>query len=112
MTGVQTCALPIWQGMGKKVILADLASNEGPMTEETVRSRLNQYLEEADLILIDGPSCEESADVLILADCADAMIMVIREGASQPDDLKEMFTSLQYANASPLGYVLSICSNI
>ena len=81
------------------------------MTEEKVRNSLNQYLEEADLILIDGPSCDQSADALILADCADAMIMVIREGQSQPDEIKEMFQSLQYANARPLGYVFNICSN-
>lgn len=101
-----------WQRMGKKVILTDMALKEGIMTEEKVRCSLDEYLEEADLILIDGPSCDQSADSLILADCADAMIMVIREGASQPDDLKEMFQSLQYASARPLGYVLNICSNM
>lgn len=100
-----------WLNRGKKVIVTDLASIEGPMTEEKVRNSLNQYLEEADIILIDGPSCDKSADTLILADCADAMIMVIREGYSQPEEIKEMFQSLQYANARPLGYVLNICSN-
>lgn len=100
-----------WLNKGKKVILTNLALIEGPMTEEKVRCSLNQYLEEADLILIDGPSCDQSADALILADCADAMIMVIREGQSQPDEIKEMFQSLQYANARPLGYVFNICSN-
>ena len=100
-----------WSGMGKKVILADLASEEGPLTEEAVRSALDQCPEEADLILIDGPPCGRSADPLVLADCADAMIMVIREGRSQPEELREMFRSLQYANARPLGYVLNICSN-
>lgn len=101
-----------WRSMGKKVILADLALIDEPMTEEKVRSCLNQNLDEADLVLIDGPSCDQSADALILADCSDAMIFVIREGASQPDEIKEMFQSLQYANAKSLGYVLNICSNI
>lgn len=101
-----------WQGMGKKVILIDMALKKGTMTEEEVRCSMNQYSEEADLIIIDGPSCGQSADSLVLADCADAMIMVIREGASQPEELKEMFQSLQYANARPLGYVLNICSNM
>ena len=113
--GQSTIAIELekaWLRMGKKVILTDMALNEGPVTEEKVRSSLNQCLEEADLILIDGPPCDQSADALILADCADAMIMVIREGASQPDEIKEMFQSLQYANASPLGYVLTLCNNI
>lgn len=101
-----------WGKMGKKVIRTDLTLEEGPMTEEKVRGFLKQNLEAADLILIDGPSCEESADALILADCADAMIMVIREGQSQPDELKEMFEALHYANAKPLGYVLNRCSNM
>lgn len=101
-----------WQGMGKKVILTDMALKEGAITEEKVRNSLNQQLEEADLILIDGPSCDQSADSLILADCADAIVMVIREGASKPEELKEMFGSLQYANAKPLGYVFNICSNM
>ncbi len=101
-----------WQRMGKKVILTDMALNDGIMTEEKVHCFLNQYLEEADLILIDGPSCDQSADSLILADCADAMIMVIREGAPRPKELKEMFQSLKYANARTLGYVLNICSNM
>lgn len=99
-----------WQGMGKKVVLIDMALKEAAMTEEKVRSSMNQYSEEADLILIDGPSCDQSADSLVLADCADALIIVIREGASQPEELKEMFQSLQYVNAKPLGYVLNICS--
>lgn len=101
-----------WQRMGKKVILTDMALNDGIMTEEKVHCFLNQFLEEADLILIDGPSCDQSADSLILADCADAMIMVIREGAPRPKELKEMFQSLKYANARTLGYVLNICSNM
>ena len=101
-----------WQGMGKKVILTDMDLKDGIMTEEKARSFLNEYSEEADLILIDGPSCDKSADPLILADCADAMIMLIREGESQPDEIKEMFESLQYANAKPLGYVLNICSSM
>lgn len=100
-----------WKGMGKKVIITDMALKEGILTEEKVRYSLNQYSEKADLILIDGPSCDQSADSLILADCADAMIMVIREGVSQPDELKEMFESLQHANAKSLGYVLNICRN-
>ena len=100
-----------WSKMGKKVFLTDLSLIEGPITEEKVQSSLGKNFEEADLILIDGPPYGQSADSLVLADCADAMIMVIREGQSQPDELKEMFQSLQYANAKPLGYVLNICSN-
>lgn len=102
----------VWKGMGKRVIITDLALKEGVLTEEMVRCSLKQYSEEADLILIDGPSCDQSADSLILADCADAVIMVIREGASQPEELKEMFQSLQFANAKPLGYILNICRNM
>ena len=45
-----------WSKMGKKVIRTDLKPEEGLMTEEKVRGSLNQYLEEADIILIDGPS--------------------------------------------------------
>ena len=100
-----------WREMGKKVILTDLTFIGGPMTEENVRSCLDQYIERADLILIDGPSCDQSSDALVMADCADAMILVIREGQSQPDEIKKMFQSLQYANAKTLGYVLNICSN-
>ena len=100
-----------WRRMGKKVILTDLALIEAPLTEEKVCSFLDHCFEEADLILIDGPACDQSADSLILADCADAMIIVIREGQSQPDELRDMFQSLQYANARSLGYVLNICSN-
>ena len=100
-----------WSKMGKKVILTDFTLTEGPLTEEKVRSSLVQGAEEADLILIDGPSCDRSADSLVLADCADAVIVVIREGHSQPDELREMFQSLQYTNARTLGYVLNICSN-
>lgn len=101
-----------WLEMGKKVLLTNLTFEDGLVTEEKVRSFLNQSLREADLILIDGPPCNQSADSLILADCADAMVMVIREGSSRPDEIKEMFLSLQNANARPLGYVLTICSNI
>lgn len=100
-----------WQKMGKKVILKDMTSEKEPLTEDTVRSALDQILKEADLVLIDGPSCERSANYLVLADCADAIIIVIREGASQPEELRELFQSLQYANAKSLGYVLNICSH-
>ncbi len=99
-----------WRRTGANIILTDLAS-EGPLTEQKVRGFLSKYLEEADIILIDGPACDQSADSLVLADCADAMIMVIREGQSQPEELREMFQSLQYASARPLGYVLNACSN-
>ena len=101
-----------WQIMGKKVILTNLDLEDGSMTEEKAHLILNQRLEEADIILIDAPPCDQSANALILADCADAMIMVIREGSSSPDEIKEMFQSLQYAKARPLGYVLNICSNM
>ena len=101
-----------WIKKGKKVTLTNLSLVKKPMTEEKILFALNQYLEESDLILIDGPPCDQSADSLILADCADAMIMVIREGLSQPDELKEMFQSLEYVNARSLGYVLNICKNM
>ena len=101
-----------WAGMGKKVVLADLSHKKGPMTEEKVYYYMDNCLEEADIILIDGPSCDASADALVMADCADAMIIVIPEGTLQPDELKEMFESLQYVNARPLGYVLNMCSNV
>ena len=100
-----------WRKMGKKVILTDLTFIGSPLTEEKVRSSLDQCVDRADLILIDGPPCDQTSDSLVLADCADAMIMVIREGRSQPDELKEMFQSMQYANAKSFGYVLNICSN-
>ena len=99
-----------WRKMEKNVILKDLTHNEDPLTEEKVRSLLDQCDKDADFILIDGPSCDQSADPLVLADCADVMIIVIREGQSQPDELREMFQSLQYVNANSLGYVLNICS--
>lgn len=100
-----------WRNMGKKVIRTDLNPKVKAITEEKIRFSLDQHLQYADLILIDGPSCDQSADVLILADCADAVITVIREGQSQPDEIREMFRSLQYAGAGPLGYVLSRCSH-
>ena len=107
-----------WLKKGKKVILTDLEKmtdmnpEEGTLTEEMVRCSLDRYLEGADLILIDGPPSGQSVDSLILADCADAMIMVIREGQSQPEEIKEMIQSLEYANARPLGYVLNMCKNM
>ncbi len=113
-TGQSTIAAGLqkdWRRMGKKVALADLSHEEGPLTEEKVRSALAQCAEDADLILIDGPHFDRTADCLVLADCADAMIVVIREGRSQPDELREMFRSLQYVNAGSLGYLLNICSN-
>ena len=97
--------------MGKKVIRTGLSPEENSLTEEKVRYSLNHHLQDADLVLIDGPSCGQSANALILADCADAVVMVIREGQSRPDEVKEMFQSLQYAGARPLGYVLTFCSN-
>lgn len=100
-----------WLAMGKKVIRTGLSPEEKSLTEEKVRYSLNHHLQDADLVLIDGPSCGQSANALILADCADAVVMVIREGQSRPDEVKEMFQSLQYAGARPLGYVLTFCSN-
>ena len=101
-----------WSDMGKKVTVLDLSHNKGRLTEENVRDSLNQCLENADIVLIDGPAFDQTADSLILADCADMMIMVIREGQCQPDELKEMFRSLKYTNAETPGYVLNICSNM
>ena len=101
-----------WSDMGKKVTLLDLSHNKERLTEETVRESLNQCMENADIVLIDGPAFDQTSDSLILADCADMMIMVIREGQCQPDELKEMFRSLKYTNAAAPGYVLNICSNM
>ena len=99
-----------WCKMGKKVIVTDPSIIDGLMTEEKVYRFLNEYFKEADIILIDGPACDQSADILILADCADAMITIIREGQSQPNEIKEMFQSLQNTNAKPLGYILNMCN--
>ena len=98
-----------WRKMGKKVVLTEFSLKDGPLTEEAVRSSLDRSLAEADIVLVDGPPCDQSADCLVLADQADAMIMVIREGWSRPDEVREMFQSLQYANARAMGCVLNIC---
>ena len=100
-----------WNRTGKKTVVTEFPQNEGPLTEEKVRGFLDQCDPEADVIMIDGPACDASADALVLADCADAMILVVREGRSQPEELREMFLSLKYAGAENLGYVLTVCSN-
>lgn len=99
-----------WLAKGKKVTVANLDFEEGAGVEKTIQTYLENASDETDLIMIDSPSFGLSSVPLILADYADAMVFVIKEGYVHREDVKDMFQVMQFAKAVPLGYVLNRCN--
>ncbi len=96
-----------WNAQGKEVLITDLGAGEGPVREAEAVQILDACRKKADLVLVDGPAYGGDAGSLVMADLADAMVLVIPSGYAQEEQVRDMITALQYANARPLGFVLN-----
>ena len=79
----------------------------GLLESEAMDELLNAAREEADYIVIDTPPCGVARDAMILAEKADAVLMVIREEWSKVDAINEKFRELGDCHARLCGYVLN-----
>ena len=100
------------QKQGKKVVLTKFDEDEESLTPESVKKTLDELRKDAELVLIDGVLCGRTAAPLVLADCSDAVIYMIEQGNAPPQKVKDMYASLQYAQAEPMGFVLDNCNYI
>jgi Mrp family chromosome partitioning ATPase len=69
------------------------------------RAALDSLRQRADLVLVAGPPVLDGAEAGVLADVADAVVLVVPESASE-GDLRATVAALSWSRAAVVGYVL------
>ena len=72
-----------------------------------LKAILNYLKNEFDYILIDTPPMQTVADAEVIADAADASVMIVREHQSPVSALNEALDSLRDSHAKPIGCILN-----
>lgn len=77
------------------------------LTIERVRAALDVLAPEFDFVVIDTPPVNLLADAAVLGSMADAVLLVVRAGHTQVDDLHYAMVQLEAAGAPVLGTLLN-----
>jgi Mrp family chromosome partitioning ATPase len=99
----------LWSATNRLMIMAAGTSTRNPaqlLASPRWATLIASLREFKWLILIDTPPSRSLADALILADSADAVLLVARSGASRVRSLRAMATGLARAEYRVLGAVL------
>ena len=100
-----------WISQGKKIKLMNMDITDEKKTGGQIREELNQQLgkapEEADLVIINGPGCEQTVELLTIADCVDGIVYIVKAGYDQLEHTKEAISTLEYTQAELIGYVIT-----
>lgn len=78
-----------------------------PFSAEKMNRLLEQLLEEVDFVILDSPPAAIMADAVILANFADCILYVIRQGVTHKSRIVDGITNLCRSNTAFLGYVLN-----
>ena len=77
------------------------------LTIDRVRELLNQWAPDFDVIVIDTPPINLLADAALLGSAADAVMLVVRVGHTQVDDLRYAMDQLDSTKAPVIGTLLN-----
>lgn len=100
-----------WIDQGKKVTRINMDLSKVPNTVAQIQKDLNQHMEkalkEADLIIINGPDYEQTAELLTIADCVDGIVYIVRAGYDQMENTNEAIRTLGFTQAKFIGYLIN-----
>ncbi len=100
-----------WISQGKKVIRIDMDSlktrNIGIQIREELNLQIERALEEADLLIINGPDFEQTVELLTIADYVDGIVYIVKAGYDQMEKTKEAICTLGFTQAELIGYVIT-----
>jgi succinoglycan biosynthesis transport protein ExoP len=77
------------------------------LTIERVREVLGRLAPEFDIVVIDSPPINLLADAALLGSAADAVMLVVRVGHTQVDDLRYAMDQLESTRAPVIGTLLN-----
>ena len=72
-----------------------------------MRTLLGQLREKFDYIILDTPPVNVVTDAMVLSDCVDGVLFVVRAGDAEMNSVKKAVSQLEYAGAKLLGFVLN-----
>ena len=100
-----------WIRQGKRIQFINMDLSEAMKTGIQIREELNQQIEkaskDADLVIINGPDYEQTVELLTIADCADGIVYIVKEGYDQIENTKEAIITLGFTQAEFMGYVIT-----
>ena len=101
----------VWINHGKKVLCMSLDLSNTPKTIVQIQDELNQQIDEAlqnaDLVIINGPDYEQTVELLSAADCVDGIVYIVKAGYDQMEITEEAICTLGFSKAKLLGYVIT-----
>ena len=85
--------------------------SNAPKTIVQIQDELNQQIDEAlqkaDLVIINGPDYEQTVELLSAADCVDGIVYIVKAGYDQMEITEEAICTLGFSKAKLLGYVIT-----
>ena len=90
------------------LLSGDIPPNPSEMLgSEGMRKLLDQLREQFDYIILDTPPVNIVTDAMVLSDCVDGVLFVVRSGEAEMNSVKKAVSQLEYAGAKLLGFVLN-----
>ena len=74
---------------------------------DTFRTLIDELSTRYEYILIDAPPVNVVSDACIIANCVDGVLVLVRQGHSRKDYVKQAVNNLQLTGAKVLGFVLN-----
>lgn len=77
------------------------------LSSELMQSLIETSAEKYDYILVDTPPVNVVTDACIIASLLDGVLLLVREGRSKKDAVRQAINNLQLTGANVLGYILN-----
>lgn len=74
---------------------------------DTFRELIENLSQQYEYILIDAPPVNVVSDACIIASCMDGVLLLVRQGHSRKDYVKQAVNNLQLTGAKVLGFILN-----
>lgn len=74
---------------------------------DTFRELIENLSQQYEYILIDAPPVNVVSDACIIASCMDGVLLLVRQGHSRKDYVKQAANNLQLTGAKVLGFILN-----
>ncbi len=89
------------------VEFVSLRSDELSLCEKTLRSAINKLAGVSEVILIDGPAFGDAAEAQMIAEVADAALLVVRPGRTSSVGLERLKSTMEVLDTPVIGIVVN-----
>lgn len=85
--------------------VVSLYTDQKSFTERDLRDAITKLGAERDIVIVDGPAFRDASESQLIAECADAAVVVVRPGHTRTAALSSLFAALDVLDTPVIGVV-------